>query len=113
MDLTAIPGISVMTVLMLLTELGPNLSAFKSAAAFASWLCLCPDNDTSAGKVLRRQSRRSQQRVRQALRMAAASLYADTKAAWARNSGACGPGWERPRPSRPWPTNMRASSGTC
>lgn len=76
-DLTAIPAISVMTVLMLLTELGPNLSAFKSAAAFASWLCLCPDNDTSAGKVLRRQTRRSQQRVRQALRMAAASLYAD------------------------------------
>jgi transposase len=76
-DLTAIPGISVMTALILLTELGTNLSAFKSAAAFASWLCLCPDNDTSAGKVLRRQTRRSQQRVRQALRMAAASLYAD------------------------------------
>jgi transposase len=76
-DLTAIPGISVMTALLLLTELGPDLSAFKSAAAFASWLCLCPDNDTSAGKVLRRQTRRSQQRVRQALRMAAASLYAD------------------------------------
>ena len=76
-ELTAIPGLSVMTVLMLLTELGTELSAFKSAAAFASWLCLCPDNDTSAGKVLRRQTRRSQQRVRQALRMAAASLYAD------------------------------------
>jgi transposase len=76
-DLTAIPGLSVMTVLILLTELGTHLSAFKSAAAFASWLCLCPDNDTSAGKVLRRQTRRSQQRVRQALRMAAASLYAD------------------------------------
>ena len=79
-DLTAIPGLSVMTVLVLLTELGTNLSAFKSAAAFASWLCLCPDNDTSAGKVLRRQTRRSQQRVRQALRMAAASLYADKSA---------------------------------
>jgi transposase len=42
----------------------------------ASWLCLCPDHDTSAGKVLRRQTRRSQQRVRQALRMVAASLRA-------------------------------------
>jgi transposase len=79
-DLTAIPGLSVMTALVLLTELGTNLSAFKSAAAFASWLCLCPENDTSAGKVLRRQTRRSQQRVRQALRMAAASLYADKSA---------------------------------
>ena len=80
LDLTAIPGISVMTALILWTELGPDLSAFKSAAAFASWLCLCPDNDTSAGKVLRRQTRRSQHRVRQALRMAACSLYADKSA---------------------------------
>ena len=79
-DLTAIPGISVLTALIVLTEVGPDLSAFKSAAAFASWLCLCPDNDTSAGKVLRRQTRRSQQRVRQALRMAASALYADKSA---------------------------------
>jgi transposase len=76
-DLTVIPGISIMTALTLFTELGPDLSAFKSAAHFACWLCLCPDNDTSAGKVVRRQSRRSPQRVRQALRMAAPSLYAD------------------------------------
>ena len=76
-DLTAIPGISVLTGLTLMTELGNDLSAFKSQHHFASWLCLCPDNETSASKVLRRRTRRSQNRVRQALRMAASSLHHD------------------------------------
>jgi transposase len=76
-DLTAIPGISVLTGLTLMTELGNDLSAFKTEHYFASWLCLCPDNETSAGKVLRRRTRRSQNRVRQALRMAASSLHHD------------------------------------
>jgi transposase len=74
-DLTAIPGISVLSSLTLMTELGNDLSAFKTAHHFASWLCLCPDNQTSASKVLRRATRRSQNRVRQALRMAASSLH--------------------------------------
>jgi len=76
-DLTAIPGISVLTGLTLMTELGNDLRAFKTEHHFASWLCLCPDNETSAGKVLRRRTRRSQNRVRQALRMAASSLHHD------------------------------------
>jgi transposase len=76
-DLTLIPSISVLTGITLMTELGNDLSAFKSAHHFSSWLCLCPDNDTSAGQVLRRRPRRSQNRVRQALRMAASSLHHD------------------------------------
>ena len=76
-DLTAIPGISILTGLTLMTELGNDLSAFKTEHHFASWLCLCPDNETSAGKVLRRRTRRSQNRVRYALRMAASSLHHD------------------------------------
>jgi len=76
-DLTAIPSISVLTGITLMTELGNDLGAFKSAHHFSSWLCLCPDNETSASKVLRRATRRSQNRVRQALRMAASSLHHD------------------------------------
>jgi len=41
-----------------MTELGNDLSAFKTEHRFASWLSLCPDNETSAGKVLRRRTRR-------------------------------------------------------
>ena len=76
-DLTTIPGVSILTGLTLMTELGNDLSSFKTPQHFASWLCLCPDNETSASKVLRRSTRRSQNRVRQALRMAAYSLHHD------------------------------------
>jgi transposase len=76
-DLTLIPGISILTGITLMTELGNDLSAFNTAQHFSSWLCLCPDNETSASKVLRRATRKSQNRVRQALRMAASSLHHD------------------------------------
>jgi len=78
-DLTVIPAISILTGITLMTELGNDLSAFKTAQDFSSWLCLCPDNETSASKVLRRATRKSQNRVRQALRTAASSLHHDKK----------------------------------
>ncbi|HEY9806668.1 MAG TPA: IS110 family transposase [Candidatus Obscuribacterales bacterium] len=74
-DLSLIPGISILTSITLLSELGNDLSAFRSAQHFSSWLCLCPDNETSSGRVLHRRTRRSQSRVRLALRMAASSLH--------------------------------------
>ena len=76
-DLTLIPSIGVLSGMTLMTELGNDLSAFKKSHHFSSWLCLCPDNETSASKVLHRSTRRSQNRVRQALRMAASSLHHD------------------------------------
>jgi transposase len=39
-DLTAVPGVSSLTAHTLLTEVGPDLSKFPNAAAFASWLGL-------------------------------------------------------------------------
>jgi len=76
-DLTLIPSIGVLSGITLMTELGNDLSAFKKSHHFSSWLCLCPDNETSASKVLRRSTRHSQNRVRQTLRMAASSLHHD------------------------------------
>jgi transposase len=76
-DLTLIPSIGVLSGIPLMTELGNDLSAFKKSHHFSSWLCLCPDNETSASKVLHRSTRRSQNRVRQTLRMAASSLHHD------------------------------------
>jgi len=57
-DLTAVPGISALTAHTLLAEVGPDLSRFRSGAAFSSWLGLCPDNDISAGKILSVKTRR-------------------------------------------------------
>jgi transposase len=74
-DLTAIPGINVLTAHSLLAEVGPDLSKFRSAAAFASWLGLCPHNDISGGKVLSVRTRKVTNRAALAFRMAANALF--------------------------------------
>jgi transposase len=73
-DLTGIEGIGVLTSLVLLTEVGPNVSRFHSEKHFSSWLGLCPDNRISGGKVLSSRTRRVVNRATDALRMAASSL---------------------------------------
>ncbi len=73
-DLTTIPGISVLHVQTMIAELGPDLSKFRSAAAFSSWMGLCPDNDISGGKVLWSGTRKVKNRIAFTLRMAAQSL---------------------------------------
>jgi transposase len=75
-DLTAIDGVDVMTTQVILSELGPDLSAsFPSEGHFTSWLELAPRRDVSGGKVIRQKSRKSNNRVATALRMAAQSLW--------------------------------------
>jgi transposase len=73
-DLTAIEGIGVLTGLIVLTEVGPDLSRFRSEKHFCSWLGLCPDNRISGGQVLSSRTRRVVNRLSDALRMAASTL---------------------------------------
>ena len=73
-DLTRIDGIDVMTAQVILSELGPDLSAFPNEGAFSSWLELVPRKDITGGKVIRQKPRKSKNRVANALRMAAESL---------------------------------------
>jgi transposase len=72
---SAIPGINAMTAYVLLSEAGRDLSGFRSAPAFASWLGLCPDNRVSGGKVLSSRTRSVNHRLANALRMAAQALF--------------------------------------
>jgi transposase len=51
-DLTQVPGINPITAQVLLTEIGPSLARFPPAAAFGSWLRLCPEPRISGGQVL-------------------------------------------------------------
>lgn len=73
-DLTRINGLAVTSVLTVLSEIGPDLSRFASVKHFCSWLGLCPGTKISGGKVLSARTRRSVNRARQALKMAAMSL---------------------------------------
>ena len=74
-DLTNVPGISAITAQTILCEIGTDVSRFRNASAFASWLGLCPENKVSGGKVLFTKSRRVRSRVATALRMGAQSLH--------------------------------------
>lgn len=74
-DLTRINGLGVTVVMKLLTEIGPDLSRFASVKHFCSWLALCPSSKISGGKVLSSGTKRSANRARQALKLAAMTLW--------------------------------------
>jgi transposase len=57
-DLTAVEGFGPQVARTVLSEVGPDLSRFKTEKHFTSWLGLCPDNRISGGKVLSCRTRR-------------------------------------------------------
>jgi transposase len=73
-DLTRIDGIDVMVAQTLVSEVGLDMSRWKTEAHFASWLGLCPDNRTSGDKVLSRGTRHVVNRAATSLRLAATTL---------------------------------------
>lgn len=77
-DLTTIPGIDANTAMKILSEIGTDMTCWRSAKAFASWLALCPGNKVSGGKILSSKTKASDNKAAQALRMAAATLYRST-----------------------------------
>jgi transposase len=74
-DLTRIGGIDVGTALKILVEIGWDLSKFKSAKHFASWLGLCPGTHITGGKKISGITKRIPNRVAQALKLAAQGLH--------------------------------------
>lgn len=74
-DLTRINGIDSNSALKLVAEIGVDMSRWKSAKHFASWLGLCPGTKVSGGKVLSAKSKPVVNRAAATLRMAAFSLF--------------------------------------
>jgi transposase len=75
LDLTEIEGISELTALTLISELGPGVSQFATVKKFCSWLGLCPNWKKTGGRVKSSRTRRGVNRAAQALRLAAQSLH--------------------------------------
>jgi hypothetical protein len=67
-DLTDLPGVSAATAQVILTEIGTDVSRFRS------WLGLCPEKRVSGGKMLSCKTRKVKHRAATALRMGANSL---------------------------------------
>jgi transposase len=74
-DLTKIPSIGASTALTVISEIGLDMSRWRSAKSFASWLGLCPGNKISGGKKLSGKTKPCANRVAIALRNAANTLY--------------------------------------
>jgi transposase len=74
-DLTRIDGIGIDAFRVILTEVGLDLSAFRSEHAFVSWLRLCPRTAISGGKpIKKRRNGLGANRISAVLRMAATTL---------------------------------------
>lgn len=75
LDLTELEGVSENTALTLISELGTDLSAFKTVKHFCSWLGLCPQHRKTGGKVKSSSTRGGLSRAASTLRLAASSLH--------------------------------------
>jgi len=73
-DLTQIHGIGPFLALRLIAECGTDLSKWRTAKHFTSWLTLSPGCKISGGKVLSAHSRKSKNRLAAHLRLAAVTV---------------------------------------
>jgi transposase len=74
-DVTMIEGIEETTALVLLCELGFDLSKFPTERHFTSWLGLSPNHRASAGKIKKRRVRPGVTRAARAFRLAAQGCH--------------------------------------
>ena len=73
-DLTQVIGLNVLSVLLIVSEIGVDMSKWRNAKAFCSWLGLCPGNKISGGKVLDSRTCKVVNRVATTLRLAAQAV---------------------------------------
>ena len=73
-DLTQIDGIDVITAMTMVSEVGWDMSKWKTENHFVSWLKLSPDNKISGGKIIGKGRLPTNNRATTVLRMAASTL---------------------------------------
>lgn len=73
-DLTQIDGVGAYTVLQLIAEIGTDMSRWKNADHFASWLALCPGTKITGGRRLSGHQPRKAHRAATILRIAAVAM---------------------------------------
>jgi transposase len=111
-DLTVLEGISETTALVILSELGTDLSKFPHEKNFVSWLGLCPQHRGSAGKIFQRRTRpgRTGWRGRCGWRRRAVIT---PRMRWGRSIGGSEPALAAPRRSRRRRGSWRSGCIVC
>lgn len=73
-DVTAVDGISEITALTMLSEIGTDMSRWKTEHHFTSWLGLAPNTKKSGGKVISNKIMKKKHHAGQSFRIAAYGL---------------------------------------
>jgi transposase len=73
-DLTAVPGIGAPVAMKVLSETGTDVTRWRHAGAFCSWMGLCPGSKVTGGKRLSSKSKPCANRAAAAFRLAAYGL---------------------------------------
>lgn len=76
-DLCKIPGISELTALEFVAEVGTDMSKWKSAKHFAAWLNLVPNTKITGGKIISSKMQKKKNKAGQILRQGASCLSAN------------------------------------
>ena len=74
-DVTEVFGISEISALTIMSEVGTDMSKWKTEHHFTSWLGLAPNTKKSGGKVISSRIMKKKHHAGQSFRMAACSLY--------------------------------------
>lgn len=74
-NLFDIPTFNTTTVIVTVSEIGLDVSAWRTSKHFVSWLTLAPRNKISGGKVLSSSTARKKNKLAEALKFAASTLY--------------------------------------
>jgi transposase len=70
-----VPGIDASTALKLISEIGTDITRWKTVKQFCAWLGLCPEIRKSGGRNMKSHTSHSSNKAATTLRMAASSLY--------------------------------------
>jgi transposase len=73
-DLTLVPGLNMVGVLIILSEIGADMNRWRDGDAFAAWLGLAPGSKISGGKVLSSRTPHVVNRVAVLLRLSALAV---------------------------------------
>jgi len=114
-DLTRIDGIDVMTGQTVISEVALDMSRWPSENHFASWLGLCPSNELSGGRILKKRTRKVVNRAATAFRMAASTLRTSQSylgAKFRRLRSRLGPPKAITAMAAPWPSSSTACSSS-
>lgn len=74
-DLTQIPGISEVSALEIVSEIGTDMNRWPTEHHFTSWLGIVPNTKKSGGKIISNKIMKKKHRAGQALRIAASTMY--------------------------------------